>query len=300
MEKIAAVVVTYNRLYLLKECISALKAQTRKPDRIIVINNSSTDGTAEWLGLQNDLYVVHQENGGGAAGFYRGMKEAYEQGFDWIWVMDDDVEPQLSCLEEMLRANAEYGRMYDVLQPDRKYINFDAEWRYGSRFNFSNPFKPEAVEHVKSSDFNGETIQTIVSFPFEGPMFSRKVIEKIGFADKRFFILYDDTEYAARVYFAGFKAGLVKNGILIKKIRPVNAGIAVDWKMYYQIRNQIILDRKYGNRFVSVTRAFFNNTHRMLAVVKLSLNQKTFTSFPKNITAISKAVIDGFRFKLTE
>lgn len=42
---IAAVFVTYNRLSLLKECIQALIAQTYPLDKIIVVNNSSTDGT---------------------------------------------------------------------------------------------------------------------------------------------------------------------------------------------------------------------------------------------------------------
>jgi len=300
MNKIAAVVVTYNRLSLLKECIYSLRHQSRRLDAIIVVNNSSTDGTEHWLNMQNDLHVIHQENGGGAAGFYRGMKEAYKLGFDWIWVMDDDVEPLVSCLEEMLVANSECNDKYDVLQPDRKYINSESEWRYGSQFNFSNPFRPEAIKPVKSSDFNGERIRSIVSFPFEGPMFSRKVVEKVGFADKRFFILYDDTDYSARVHFAGFKVGLVRDSVMIKKIRPANMGIAVDWKMYYKVRNQIILDRKYGNSFITVSRALCSNTHRMLAVMKLSFRQRTFSSFPKNAGAIARAMVDGFRFKLTE
>jgi len=53
--KIAAVVVTYNRLELLKQCIDSIKNQTRKPDEIIVVNNSSTDGTLEWLNPNKDL-----------------------------------------------------------------------------------------------------------------------------------------------------------------------------------------------------------------------------------------------------
>ena len=300
MKTIAAVVVTYNRLTLLKDCIESLRAQTRKPDAIFVINNSSTDGTKEWLDSQTDLHVTHQENGGGALGFYRGMKEAYNKGFDWIWMMDDDVEPLVTCLEEMLDANAEHNNEFDVLQPDRKFYNSDSEWRYGSKFNFSNPFKPEAVNPVKSSDFKGEKIKTIVSFPFEGPMFSSKVIEKVGFADKRYFILYDDTDYSARVFQAGFKVGFVRNAIMIKKINNPAMGISVDWKLYYQIRNQIIIDRKFGNPFITVTRAAFSNVKRILAVVKLSVKQKTFSNFPKNVSSILKAMSDGFKFQLAE
>ena len=88
--KIAAVVVTYNRLALLQECITSLRNQTRKLDEIIVVNNSSTDGSFEWLNLQNDLAVITQENSGSAGGQHTGIKTAYEHGHDWIWCMDDD------------------------------------------------------------------------------------------------------------------------------------------------------------------------------------------------------------------
>ncbi|MBI1933772.1 MAG: glycosyltransferase [Ignavibacteriales bacterium] len=81
-EKICAVVVTYNRLKLLQECIEALKNQTIKLDEIIVVNNNSKDGTTEWLDKQKDLTNIHQENLGGAGGFQNGMKEAYIKGFD--------------------------------------------------------------------------------------------------------------------------------------------------------------------------------------------------------------------------
>ena len=297
MDKITAVVVTYNRLELFKECVDALRRQTRKLDAIIVIDNSSTDGTTEWLNHQSDLTVILQDNGGGAAGFYRGMKEAYNLGFDWIWVMDDDVEPIATCLEEMLNSNLAYENAFDVLQPNRKFKDKEVDWQYGTKFNFYNPFQPEAVKHIKVSQFGEERIKKFVSFPFEGPMFSRKVIEKVGFADSRFFIWYDDTEYAARVHYAGFSAGLVRDAILIKKIIPPTKGIKIDWKMYYQIRNQIILDRKFGNPFLAISRSLYNNLHRMLVITKQSLESKTFTNYFKDLTGITKAMVDGFKFK---
>src|SRR3990170_1109632 len=101
--KIAAVIVTYNRIQLLKECINALHIQTRKLEEIIVVNNSSTDGTLEWLNSQKDLTTITQENSGSAGGFHTGIKAAYEKGYDWIWCMDDDAEPELNALEELTK-----------------------------------------------------------------------------------------------------------------------------------------------------------------------------------------------------
>lgn len=77
---ISAVIVTCNRINLLKECLNAVHHQAYKPEQIIVLNNASTDGTTEWLDYQNNLSVVLPENLGGAGRFYTGYKTAYEKG----------------------------------------------------------------------------------------------------------------------------------------------------------------------------------------------------------------------------
>ena len=64
MEKVIAVVVTYNRQSLLSECINALRSQTRRLDAILVVNNGSTDSTEEWLKKQSDVFFVSQKNVG--------------------------------------------------------------------------------------------------------------------------------------------------------------------------------------------------------------------------------------------
>lgn len=96
--KIIAVVVTYNRLELLKRSMDCLR-QNKPLSAIIVVNNGSTDGTREWLDKQDDLTVIHQSNVGGSGGFYTGIEAAYAKNADWIWCMDDDVFPRADCLE---------------------------------------------------------------------------------------------------------------------------------------------------------------------------------------------------------
>ena len=100
--KIAAVVVTYNRCDCLKQCVPALKAQTVLSD-IIIVDNGSTDGTKAYLDtLAKDITVIHQDNLGGAGGFYTGTKYAFDKGYDWIWMMDDDGLPDKFQLENLI------------------------------------------------------------------------------------------------------------------------------------------------------------------------------------------------------
>ena len=95
--KINCVVVTYNRLDLLKECLKALEEQTFRIHKIFIINNHSTDQTATYLEnlKENPNYDITNlpENIGGAGGFSEGIKRAAMDGCDWIWVMDDDTIP---------------------------------------------------------------------------------------------------------------------------------------------------------------------------------------------------------------
>ena len=102
---IAAVVVTYNRLSLLKECLEAISLQTCKVNSIIVVNNASTDGTTEYLQQLDDKQIVVkslEKNIGGAGGFAEGIAIATKMNVDAIWIMDDDTIPLTDALEHLV------------------------------------------------------------------------------------------------------------------------------------------------------------------------------------------------------
>jgi hypothetical protein len=63
MNKIAAVVVTYNRKKCLAECLSAIRRQSMIPDIIYVVDNHSTDGTPTWMFEQQYISeILHTNN----------------------------------------------------------------------------------------------------------------------------------------------------------------------------------------------------------------------------------------------
>jgi GT2 family glycosyltransferase len=103
-----AVVVTWNRQALLQQCLTALMAQTRPCDGILVVDNASDDGTEAMLEAWRDRITVLRldRNTGGAGGFNAGMRAAMEGGADRIWLMDDDVLPAADALERLLETEA--------------------------------------------------------------------------------------------------------------------------------------------------------------------------------------------------
>ena len=95
--QILAVVVTHNRRMLLSRCLDNLLAQKRQSDQILVVNNASSDGTVEML-EKRDIPFITQENLGSAGGWHCGIQHALDNGFDAVWLMDDDGFPDASAL----------------------------------------------------------------------------------------------------------------------------------------------------------------------------------------------------------
>ncbi|EFU31341.1 glycosyltransferase family 2 protein [Segatella buccae] len=246
--KITAVVVTFNRLELLKQGIECLRKQ-QKLTGIIVVNNGSTDGTREWLDAQPGLLVVHQDNVGGSGGFYTGIERAYSEGADWIWCMDDDVFPRPDCLDRLLpyTDRPEVG----ILSPRRLLEGkvFTHEFRH---FNFTNPVGSLHSRKLAKQQVNQAT--EIVGADFEGPFISRRVVEKIGLPNRELFIFCDDTDYCLRAHLAGFKLLYIPEALMDKHKFFSNdtwtsRNRKKKWKRYYQVRNEAYLNHHYGRNF---------------------------------------------------
>ena len=109
MKRTAAVIVTYNRKAMLQRCLRALCTQTAGVPELWVIDNASTDGTAE-LVAQLNLPTMHYyntgKNLGGAGGFACGIQQAACSGAEYLWIMDDDCLPEPDALQPLLRGTA--------------------------------------------------------------------------------------------------------------------------------------------------------------------------------------------------
>lgn len=298
MEKITAVVVTYNRLELLKRAVDNLRRQSRKLDCIIVVNNGSTDGTHEWLDEQTDLCVIHQDNVGGSGGFYRGIEFAYNQGFDWIWCMDDDVYPAEDCLEKLLtQTSTDVG----ILCPLRKQNGqiFVAEVK---TFNLKNPFRSLHVNILKEEDVLNTDHVSIEGMSFEGPLIKRDVIQKIGLPNKDLFILYDDSDYSYRAILAGFMVYIVPDATLFKELFNQDESRETiirkgKWKLYYNIRNSVYFNKVYGRNFmvkyIRTAAQFFR--YCLVVIFNIFRNKKYEW---RDFLLVSKAYFDGIQCKL--
>jgi len=285
--KIAAVVITYNRFSLLKEGIAAIRSQSLKPDVIIVVNNGSTDSTQEWLNTQSDLIVYHQQNLGGAGGFNRGIKEAYEAGFDWVWVMDDDGYPAVSCLQELIKAsqvrlNVDAWGCLVVDKDNQEKLAFECS---------------QLLTATGRINYEIEFIENWAAF-FNGTLLSKKIIQKVGYPNPDLFIWGDEIDYYQRIVnVGGIIESTTKAVFHHPKDRLYNVKHngeyvydgPINWKAYCFFRNRAYLGRKYYNSTRS--KVLFNQ----FAYFKLKLPAD---SFIKAVVLILKAHWDGLTYNL--
>lgn len=243
MNDTAAIVVTYNRKALLKECIQSLRNQVDKTD-IIIIDNMSTDGTAAMLKpLIDDKTIIYHSTGkniGGAGGFYEGIKLAYKLGYKYYWLMDDDCIPKVDSLKQLKLADKKLDGNYGFICSKVLWTNGDICLMNIPKLSLSK----------KVTDFHTAILPikmgTFVSF-----FTKRSVVEKVGLPIKEFFIWGDDVEYSQRISKL-YPCYLVNDSIVIHKTKNnEGSNIATDdfnrvnrYKLAY--RNEMYLYREIG------------------------------------------------------
>lgn len=295
-KKIIAVIVTYNRLELLKRAIKYVQNQTYALTEIIVINNGSTDGTSEWLAQENKITVINQANVGGAGGFYTGIKTAYTHGADWIWCMDDDVYPTDSCLDTLLSYVDKINNI-GIICP-RRLQNGAIVYGETKSFNLTNPLRP-LNNFLSENEVGREELVQIEGMAFEGPLISRSVVDRIGYPNRDLFIFFDDSDYSYRAVLAGFYVMYCKNAILNKELFPVKKMKAKEyrnnWKLFYDIRNKAFFSKSYGkNKIFRVCGGFEYPLHALCgALVSLIFNLRKYRI--KDLKWIVCSFINGKR-----
>ena len=195
-ETVCVVVVTHNRVALLRECLTALQGQTRAPDEILVVDNASSDGTAAMLATEfPGVDVLRLDtNEGGAGGFHDGMRKAYDNGCDWLWLMDDDTIPAPSALERLLEGRDTAS----TLGGAPVALASRVVWDDGRLHPMNTPRTAlRRMDELVSAASRG--LLLIRSASWVSLLVHRHAIESYGLPIKRFFIWTDDVEFTARI-----------------------------------------------------------------------------------------------------
>ena len=223
---VAAVVVTYNRTALLDQCLVAIENQTHRPDLIIVVDNASDDGTAEYLaervwGIDRRVITLPR-NYGGAMGFAVGMAAALATDADSVWLMDDDAIPTASALEYLLedtKVATRGGR-----RP--AFACSMVVWSDGTVARMNVP-RANAVWNQAAARI-GRAVVDVDSASFVSALIPADHIRAVGLPHIGYFKWYDDTEYTLRLRRA-YGPGICSMNSVVKHLSANNEG-ALPWQ----------------------------------------------------------------------
>lgn len=245
MNSVAAVIVTHDRKELLLQCIVHVMHQAGAVCDLLIIDNDSTDGTEEAvkeLADTNVFYFNTQANLGGAGGFNYGLRKAYERGYEYFWLMDDDTLPEKNALASLLDADA-------VLRGENGFLSSKAVWTDGSICKMN----VQRITPYRDVNFSNEIRVPIVMASFVSLFLRREIIRRYGLPISDFFIWGDDWEYTRRI-------SKRENCYLISSSQVVHAmksnsvvNIAIDTmertdRYAYAYRNDVYLYRREGLR----------------------------------------------------
>lgn len=193
-ERIAAVVVAWNRVELLTETLNGLRSQTHPLDDIIVIDNASTDATPELLATHPAVThsVTMPTNLGGAGGFAAGIARAIERGADLVWIMDDDTIPSPTALAELLAARGAYPGTPAILA-------CRADWTDGREHPMNVPRQRPLITRTLHENAQNVGARQIRTASFVAILIDARAIREDGLPQADYFLWNDDFEYTARL-----------------------------------------------------------------------------------------------------
>lgn len=287
MVTVAGVVVTFNRLEKLKTVIASIEAQTHPVSTLFVIDNASTDGTAEYLSALETgvpLEVVSMsENLGGAGGFSEGLRRGYTSGADHVWIMDDDCYPQPEALERLVRG---FDESVTELGGDVPYACSVVKFTDGSICEMNNP--------VPTWDWGrllvkGQQNVMVTACSFVSVLIPRWAIAEYGLPYSDYFIWFDDREYTLRltVRCPGVQ---VLDSVVVHDMgdnKGVNFAMVNGqnyWKFAYGVRNEASWQLHHRGLlyFLEFGARLFVSLHR--GRVSLGLRSKMMGRWLKGIT----------------
>ena len=235
---VAAIVPTYNRESELRVCLRSLLAQTTPLGAVYVIDNgSTTEELLRQISRQGIRYVRLPENTGSAGGFRAGMELAFNDGFEWLWITDNDSIPRPDSLEALLRAAETHQDVLafapmKIRSSDGGVLKCDGIW--------------DPITH-RTLDAPGCAYQRNESFEVDwtantGLLVHRKAIEKIGHMRADLFAFGEDNEYCRRLR-------RITRILVIPESRVAHPEMGMGWpvpakslwKLYYLIRNDVFL-----------------------------------------------------------
>ncbi len=249
--QISVIIPTYNSWKTLRDCLGSISKQTLNPNEIVVIDNASTDGTAEKVSnlkhqILNLEIFKNKKNLGVTGGRNRGIKEAPKSS-DYLFFFDHDMIADKKMLEELVKV-AKMDPKIGIVTPkiyyweDKKRI-----WSAGTGINL---WTGQVLFRGGKDVSQYEEVEEVQVAP-AAMLVKREAIGKIKGFDNKYFATYEDTDFCFRARRAGFKTYYSPKAVAYHKLStdPRYEADRLLSRAYYVGKNRVLFMKDFGKNF---------------------------------------------------
>ena len=240
---VSIIVLNYNGKHLLGECLDSLRNQAYKNIEIILVDNGSTDGSADFL---NERYkdsitlIQNNENLGFAEGNNIGINASSG---NYVALLNNDAVADSHWLGELVKAAGESGKPYGMWASKIMFYNNRNMIDTAGHLIF-----PDGLNRGRGkgeTDSGQYDRKEEVFFPSGcAALYAKEMLDRIGGFDSDFFAYGDDTDIGIKARLAGWKCLYVPTAVVYHK-SSATAGAYSPFKAYLVERNRVWILLKY-------------------------------------------------------
>lgn len=295
--RVEVAIVNYNGAGHVCDCLRSLFNQTFTDLSVTVLDNASTDGSAEMVEREfPQIELLRSDiNLGFAAGSNAAIRRAIDRGDpEFVFTLNNDVHLEGRCVEALVRAMDEapaevwscQPKIYLDRGPDGPPVINNAGilvWRDGSAYN-------RGINQVDSGQFDDET--NIFGTCAAASLYRRSALEEVGLFDEQFFAYLEDVDLAWRGRLLGYRSLLCPGAVCHH--RHGASAIDAARKISLVERNRVmVLVKEYPAADLALSPLYTG--YRLLLLALLGLKRKRsapsrFESYRGDISAPAAAL----------
>ncbi len=202
---VSIVIPTWNRCYLALRCLESVYAQTHKNFEVVLVDDHSTDGTAETIKerFPDVCIVVLSENVGFARAVNIGISHSRAP---LVFLLNNDMVLDKQCLEFLVGAATTSDQTTAMFAP--LILSSDGQRVYAAGDAYTRGFRPVSICH--GEEYNRFVPPELIFGVCAGAALYRRILfDRIGLFDEEFGAYFEDADLCFRARWAGFSAKLV-------------------------------------------------------------------------------------------
>lgn len=298
--KVAVVVVNWNGRHLLDACLTSVLGQLPAPDRVIVVDNGSTDGSLAYLRSKWPQVVALEarSNLGFSGGNNLGIRDALAAGADNVLLLNNDAELLPGALGELLVALDETGAEIWASAPKILYrANPDVIWSAGGRFDW---WRGLSIHRGLDERDHGQYDRPeLMEFANACCLLVRgRTFREVGFLDEGYFMYFEDSDLSARASRRGARVAYRPAARVLHDVQASSGGMGSGSSataLYYWTRNR--------GRFISRNvrgPARRLTAHAYVAGTRIvRMAQAMLAGRRREARLIGRAMVDGYLHRAT-